>query len=88
MSCEQETASPRDQVTKSRAKGAEADGGEGGAPEPDGSRMVAAVEQPEQPWAPTDTEELLDVIATRDYGVSDDRSVSVPHCPWIPHRRR
>ena len=49
----------------------EADGGEGGALEPAGSSTVAAVEQP---WAPKDTEELLKVIATRDYGVSDDRS--------------
>ena len=47
------------------------DGGEGGALEPDGSSTVAAVEQP---WAPNDTEELIDVIATQDYGVSDDRS--------------
>ena len=36
--------------------------------------MIVTVEQPEQPWAPKDTEELLDVIATMDYGVSDDRS--------------
>ena len=32
------------------------------------------MEQPEAPWAPKGTEELLDVIATMDYGVSDDRS--------------
>ena len=56
---------------RGEAEGAEADGGEGGALEPAGSSTVAAVEQP---WAPKDTEELLDVIATRDYGVSDDRS--------------
>ena len=36
--------------------------------------MLAAVEQPEASWAPKGTEELLDVIATMDYGVSDDRS--------------
>ena len=28
----------------------------------------------DQPWAPRDIEELLDAIATQDYGVSDDRS--------------
>ena len=28
----------------------------------------------EQAWAPKDTEELFHVIATQDYGVSDDRS--------------
>ena len=28
----------------------------------------------ETAWAPQDTEELLDAIATQDYGVSDDRS--------------
>ena len=56
---------------RGEAEGAEAYGGEGGALEPDGSSTVAAVEQP---WAPNDTEELIDVIATRDYGVSDDRS--------------
>ena len=53
---------------------AEADGGEGGELEPDGSSTLAAVEQPEASWAPKGTEELLDVIATMDYGVSDDRS--------------
>ena len=64
-------------MTKSRAKGAEADGGEGGAPEPDGSRMVAAVEQPEQPWAPKDTDEMLQEIADAGYGVSGDCSSAI-----------
>ena len=44
----------------------EAGGGEGGE-----LAVVAAVEKP---WAPKETEELLNVITTQDYGVSDDRS--------------
>ena len=28
----------------------------------------------DRPWAPKDTEELLEAIGTMDYGVSDDRS--------------
>ena len=31
----------------------------------------------EKPWAPKDTDELLDAIATQDYGVSDDRSAKL-----------
>ena len=60
-----------DLVRSPNAGSVEADGGEGGALEPDGSSTVAAMEQP---WAPKDTDELLDAIATQDYGVSDDRS--------------
>ena len=40
----------------------EADGGEGDE------------EAVDRPWAPKDTEELLEAIGTMDYGVSDDRS--------------
>ena len=56
------------------AEGAEADGGEGSALEPDGSSTVAVVEQPEHPWAPKDTDEMLQEIADAGYGVSGDRS--------------
>ena len=56
---------------RGEAEGVEAEGGEGGALEPDGSSTVAAVELL---WAPKDTEELLDEIAAHDFGVSDDRS--------------
>ena len=51
-----------------------AGGGEGGELEPDGSSTVAAVEQPEHPWAPKDTDEMLQEIADAGYGVSGDRS--------------
>ena len=54
-----------------------ADGGEGGELEPDGSIMVAAVEQPEQPWAPKDTDEMLQEIADAGYGVSGDCSSAI-----------
>ena len=43
-------------------------GGEGG--------QLAVAEAVEKPWAPKDTEELLHAIATKDYGVSQDRSWS------------
>ena len=57
------------------AEGEESDGGEGGEVEREadggeGGELAVA----EKPWAPKDTEELLDAIATQDYGVSDDRS--------------
>ena len=42
------------------------DGGEGGA-------LAVA----EKPWAPKDTDELLQAIAKQDYGVSDDRSAKL-----------
>ena len=45
--------------------------GEGGATQEEAAEGGAAVETA---WAPQDTEELLDAIATQDYGVSDDRS--------------
>ena len=51
--------------------GAGAKGGEGGATQEEAAEGGAAVETA---WAPQDTEELLDAIATQDYGVSDDRS--------------
>ena len=47
------------------------EGGEGGATQEEAAEGGAAVETA---WAPQDTEELLDAIATQDYGVSDDRS--------------
>ena len=59
---------------RGEAEGAEADGGEGGTLEPDGSSTVAVVEQPEHPWAPKDTDEMLQEIADAGYGVSGDRS--------------
>ena len=43
-------------------------GGEGG--------QLALAEAVEKPWAPKDTEELLHAIATKDYGVSQERSWS------------
>ena len=43
-----------------------AEGDEGG----EGGELAVA----EKPWAPKDTEELLHAIATKDYGVSQDRS--------------
>lgn len=46
----------------------DADGGEGGD---DG------VSAGPTPWVPKDTNELLHAIATRDYGVSDDRSAKL-----------
>ena len=46
----------------------EANGGEGGE--------LAAAAATEQPWAPKNTEELLNEIAEMDYGVSTDRSWS------------
>ena len=57
------------------AEGEESDGGEGGEVEREadggeGGELAVA----EKPWAPKDTEELLHAIATKDYGVSDDRS--------------
>ena len=58
-----------------RLLGKVAHGGEGVEPEREfdggeGGELAVA----EKPWAPKDTEELLDAIATQDYGVSDDRS--------------
>ena len=47
----------------------EAEGGEGG-------EVATAAEQP---WAPKDTEELLQAIATKDYAISDDRSWSTAY---------
>ena len=60
------------------AEGAESDGGEGGEVEREadggeGGELAVA----EKPWAPKDTEELLRAIATKDYGVSDDRSAKL-----------
>ena len=43
----------------------------GGATQEEAAEGGAAVETA---WAPQDTEEVLDAIATQDYGVSDDRS--------------
>ena len=56
------------------------EGGEGGATQEEAAEGGAAVETA---WAPQDTEELLDAIATQDYGVSDDRSskLTVPAAP-------
>ena len=62
---------------RGEAEGAEADGGEGGALEPDGSSTDAAVEQPEQPWAPKDTDMMLKEIANAGYGVSGDCSSTI-----------
>ena len=64
--------------TEGAAEGAEADGGEGGEAEREadggeGGELAVA----EKPWAPKDTEELLDAIATQDYGISDDRSAKL-----------
>ena len=47
------------------------EGGEGGATQEEAAEGGAAVETA---LLPQDTEELLDAIATQDYGVSDDRS--------------
>ena len=59
--------------TSGEGERAEADGGEGGEAEreADGGEggELAVAEKP-----PKDTNELLDAIATQDYGVSDDRS--------------
>ena len=60
------------------AEGAEAGGGEGGEAEREadggeGGELAVA----EKPWAPKDTDELLNAIATQDYGVSDDRSAKL-----------
>ena len=62
---------------RGEAEGAEAYGGEGGALEPDGSSTVAVVEQPEHPWAPKDTDEMLQEIADAGYGVSGDCSSAI-----------
>ena len=62
---------------RGEAQGAEADGGEGGTLEPDGSSTVAVVEQPEHPWAPKDTDKMLQEIADVGYGVSGDCSSAI-----------
>ena len=51
------------------------EGGEGGATQEEAAEGGAAVETA---WAPQDTEELLDAIATQDYGVCCPPSVRGP----------
>ena len=69
--CVEEASSSR-REEEGGGEGKEAvEGGEGGATQEEAAEGGAAVETA---WAPQDTEELLDAIATQDYGVSDDRS--------------
>ena len=53
----------------------EADGGEGGEGSADGE--TAVVEVVATPWAPKDTDEMLQEIADAGYGVSGDCSSAI-----------
>ena len=64
---------PKEPEGASDGSGVEGGGGDAGGGEGGDDGVSAGP----TPWVPKDTDELVHAIATRDYGVSDDRSAKL-----------